>query len=209
MCSAEAGPRSETGMRSKRLKEKTGAVHERLDAAIMACDPFASRQRYGLFVTVQHGFHRDIDALYADPALAGLLPGLDSGRRLALIEQDLCDLQIERPVYDRAPVFEHGAPADLPSALGALYVAEGSNLGAAFLLKHAEANLDLSTEFGARHLAGAPDGRGLRWRAFTAALDAVPLSDADEDCVTAGARRMFDRVSDLVVRVMVSSQGVN
>lgn len=175
----------------------------------MACDPFANRQRYGLFVTVQHGFHRDIDALYADPTLADLLPDLDRGRRLVLIEQDLRDLQIERPVYDRAPVFEHDAPADLPTALGALYVAEGSNLGAAFLLKHAEANLDLSTEFGARHLAGAPDGRGLRWRTFTAALDAVPLSDADEDCVTAGARRMFDRVSDLVEQVMVAPWSVD
>jgi protein TonB len=54
--------------------------------------------------------------------------------------------------------------------MGWLYVAEGSNLGAAFLLKEA-VKLNLSGSFGARHLAGAPEGRGLHWRTFTAALD--------------------------------------
>ena len=188
--------------RSKRLKRDTNTVHQRLDDAIMACDPFASRARYGLFLSVQHGFHRDIDALYDDPALAALLPDLHSRRRIAAIERDLGDLGMAKPIYLQAPVFDSDAPGDLPTALGALYVAEGSHLGAAFLLKEASAKLGLSTMFGARHLAGAHGGRGRHWRTFTAALDAVCLSDEAEMRVTAGAKAMFERVSCLVRQIL-------
>ncbi len=183
--------------RSKRLKASTNETHERLDKSIMAHDPFASRARYGLFVKVQHAFHREIDALYDDPALDVLLPDLKGRRRFALTGQDLADLEIAAPETGAAPVFAVGAPVDQPTALGWLYVAEGSNLGAAFLLKAAQ-KLDLSEEFGARHLAGAPEGRGLHWRTFTAALDAVTLTEEEERRVVDGAKAAFRRVQGLV-----------
>lgn len=186
-----------TSSRAKRLKAATHAAHEQLDKAIMAGDPFASRARYALFVKVQHGFHRDIAALYDDATLDRLLPDLKGRRRFALIEQDLADLGSEAPAADAPPAFKPGAPLDLPTALGWLYVAEGSNLGAAFLLKEAE-KLGLSETFGASHLAGAPEGRGLHWRTFTAALDEVALSDADEARVIAAAEAAFNRVHGLV-----------
>lgn len=183
--------------RSKRLKAATGDTHERLDKSIMAGEPFASRERYALFVKVQHAFHREIDALYDNARLDGMLPDLQGRRRLGQIGQDLTDLGFEIPSYDGKPEFGAGAGADLPTALGWLYVAEGSNLGAAFLLKDA-LKLGLTEEFGARHLAGAPEGRGLHWRTFTAALDAVDLSDEEEARVVAGAEAAFNRVHGLV-----------
>jgi heme oxygenase len=192
-----------TDPRSKRLKAKTHSTHDRLDKAIMASEPFASRERYGLFVQVQHGLHRDIDALYDDEGLDALLPDLKGRRRFDLIGQDLADLDIAAAAYDASPVFASGASVDLPTALGWLYVAEGSNLGAAFLLKEA-AKLGLSETFGARHLAGAPEGRGLHWRTFTAALDAVPLTKEEEARVVAGAEAAFRRVHGLVREVFAS-----
>ncbi|MFC5386529.1 biliverdin-producing heme oxygenase [Aquamicrobium segne] len=183
--------------RSKRLKAATHDTHDRLDKAIMGHEPFSSRERYGLFVKMQHGFHRDIDALYDDAALDALLPDLKGRRRFGQIGQDLADLGMEALTYDAQPAFVAGAPADLPTAIGWLYVAEGSNLGAAFLLKEA-LKLGLSETFGARHLAGAPEGRGLHWRTFTAALDKVALSDADEARVVSGANAAFARVHGLV-----------
>ena len=183
--------------RSKRLKAATSETHDRLDKAIMAGEPFSGRERYGLFVKVQHAFHREIDALYDDPALDALLPDLKGRRRFLQIGQDLADLGLAVPAYGGDPVFRPGAPLDLPTALGWLYVAEGSNLGAAFLLKDAQ-KLGLSEEFGARHLAGAPEGRGLHWRTFTAALDAVPLTQEGEARVVAGAEAAFRSVHGLV-----------
>lgn len=179
--------------RAKRLKDATHDTHDRLDKSIMRNNPFASRERYALFVKVQHRFHREIDALYSNPVLDKLLPDLAGRRRFEQIGQDLSDLGMTALQADGAPVFVKGAEADLPTALGWLYVAEGSNLGAAFLLKEAK-KLGLSEEFGARHLAGAPEGRGLHWKTFTAALDAVNLEPAEEDRVIAGAHAAFARV---------------
>lgn len=187
--------------RAKRLKCETRASHERLDASIMAAEPFASRARYGLFVKVQHAFHREIDALYDDAALHGLLPDLAGRRRLALIAQDLTDLGLAAPAPDKAPVFRPGEAPDFATALGWLYVAEGSNLGAAFLLKGAE-KLGLSETFGARHLGAAPEGRGLHWKTFVAALDGIDVSESGEERVCAGARAAFAHVQDQTARFM-------
>jgi heme oxygenase len=194
MTDVQTFDRAETS-RAKRLKARTNETHDRLDRRIMAGRPFESRERYGRFVTVQHAFHRDIDALYVDPRLDRLLPDLAGRRRLGLIEQDMADLGIA-PLAG-VSVLALPTDVDLATALGWLYVAEGSNLGAAFLLKEAT-KLGLSEDFGARHLAGHPDGRGLHWRTFTAALDAISLSQIEEDHLVAGATASFQHVHALV-----------
>jgi len=181
--------------RAKLLKAETTEAHSRLDQSIMAGRPFESRERYAMFVAVQHQFHRDIDALYSNPELDRLLPDLAGRRRFGDVEQDLGDLAMPIPTPSAAPAFD--ADPDLPTALGWLYVAEGSNLGAAFLIKEA-AKLGLSESFGARHLAGAPEGRGLHWKTFTAALDALDLDEAEEARMVEGARAAFNRVHGLV-----------
>ena len=188
--------------RSKQLRARTTTAHATLDDRIMAAQPFSSRERYGRFLQVQHAFYRDIDALYESPALGALLPDLAGRRRLGRIEADLADLGIAPVPGDGAPVFDRDAA--VPAALGWLYVAEGSNLGAAFLLKEA-IKLGLGESFGARHLAGAPEGRGLHWRTFTAALDGVALDAAGEAAVVAGANAAFTRVRALVERLMPAS----
>jgi heme oxygenase len=183
--------------RAKKLKAATHEAHEGLDNRIMTSAPFQDKTRYGLFVQVQYHFHRDLDALYGKPELAALLPNLAELRRLPAIEQDLRDLGLSVPAA-KAPA---AADADTAAALGWLYVAEGSNLGAAFLLKEA-AKLGLDESNGARHLAAHPEGRGLAWKRFTAALDAAELSPDQEAAVIAGANAAFTRVRALVEEIM-------
>jgi len=179
--------------RSKRLKARTTGTHERLDQTIMAGKPFASRESYALFVEVQYQFHRDINALYDDAALDALLPDLKGRRRFEQVCQDMIDLGFDLPAADGAPAFPAGSDIDLPTALGWLYVAEGSNLGGTILYKMA-AKLGLDRDFGARHLAAHPDGAARHWREFTAALDAVPLSAEQEQQVIDAADAAFRSV---------------
>ncbi|MBY8825216.1 biliverdin-producing heme oxygenase [Sphingomonas colocasiae] len=183
---------------SQRLKSMTGETHDRLDRRIMAAEPFADIANYRRFLAVQYAFHRDLDALYADPVLASLLPDLSARNRLERIGADLADLDAPVPAADGTAPFAPGA-IELPPALGWLYVAEGSNLGAAFLYKAAAA-LGLDGDRGARHLAGHPDGRARHWRAFTGALDGLSLSGAEDARVIDGARAAFTRVHALVER---------
>ena len=193
----QANARGDVSNRAARLKETTHETHDRLDKSIMAHRPFESQARYGLFLKVQHQFHREIDGLYSNALLDKLLPDLAGRRRLGLIELDLADLGMAAPNSETEPTFANSADVDLPTALGWLYVAEGSNLGAAFLLKAAQ-GLGLSETFGARHLAAAPEGRGLHWKTFSAALDGVSLTASEDERVMTGAQAAFARVQRLV-----------
>ncbi len=179
--------------RTKRLKAATRKAHEVLDGFIMSSKPFESRENFGKFVQTQYLFHRDLDAFFSNETLDKLLPDLKGRRRLGFIEQDLADLALETPAVSAPRFAPEDADFDLAEALGWLYVVEGSNLGAAFLLKDA-AKLGLGESFGARHLAGAPEGRGLHWRTFTAALDEIELTAEEERRTVAGAEAAFDKV---------------
>ena len=181
--------------RAQRLKALTHATHDGLDKAIMAAHAFANVENYGRFLAVQYLFHRDIAALYDDADLQTLLPGLAERRRLPLVAADLHDLGLSIPQTDDPAAFTPGA-IDAPAALGWLYVAEGSNMGAALLRKEV-AKLGLSDAHGARHLAPAPEGPAAHWRAFTAALDAADLSDEEDARCAAGADAAFARAAAL------------
>jgi heme oxygenase len=186
----DTNPQSPT--RIQRLKAMTDSTHRQLDQRIMSAQPFASRERYGLFLKVQHQFHADVAPLYASPELNRLLPDLAERCRLEALQQDVIDLGgVAQPMEPSAGALSTAA------ALGWVYVAEGSNLGAAFLLKEAE-KLGLSEEFGARHLAGHPAGRGLHWRNFVAAFNELPLSEEEEAEAAEGAKAAFRRVHALV-----------
>jgi heme oxygenase len=181
--------------RIQRIKALTTGTHDTLDSRIMRAEPFASRERYALFLDVQYRFHADVAPLYASAELNELLPDLAGRCRFEALRQDIADLggvpeAVEASITDLTPA----------AALGWLYVAEGSNLGAAFLLKEA-AKLGLSPEFGARHLAAHSAGRGLHWRTFVAAYNGLPLSPAEELEAGEGARAAFRRVHGLVDEV--------
>ena len=74
--------------------------------------------------------------------------------------------------------------------LGALYVLEGSALGARLIMKSAQA-LGLGATFGARHLA-AQAGDALAWRSYLDLLLNAPLDDAGEATLHRAAAAVFD-----------------
>ncbi|MBT2245922.1 biliverdin-producing heme oxygenase [Sphingobium sp. BHU LFT2] len=178
--------------RAKRLKALTSSVHEGVDRSIMSTASFSSIDRYKEFLAIQYLFHRDVAALYADARLQEAFPDLVQRCRLPLVMADMDDLGAAAP-DGGAPVFLADTPIDVGSALGWLYVAEGSNMGAALLRKEAQ-KLGLTDDLGARHLAPAPEGPAPHWRAFVAALDAVALTDDEEKRAKEGALEAFARV---------------
>ncbi|QOQ81514.1 MULTISPECIES: biliverdin-producing heme oxygenase [Comamonas] len=183
-------PTIETEGLSALLRSASHARHGMLDRRIMAAKPFSSRERYAQFLRVQYRFHRDVAALFDNPELNCLLPGLAGRQRLNAVILDLSDLGEALPQNLDEPVFAPGAALDLAMALGWLYVEEGSNLGAAFLLK-AAATLELNVDFGARHLAPHAQGRAPSWKAFSAQLDAVPLDHAARERAAEAAQAAF------------------
>lgn len=182
--------------RAKRFKALTHNAHEGVDRSIMTAASFSSLEGYAEFLAIQYLFHRDVAALYEDERLQVLIPDLARRQRLPLVAADLADLECQAPA-EGTPAFSPGTPIGLGTALGWLYVAEGANMGAALLRKEA-AKLGLSDNYGARHLAPAAEGPAPHWRAFTAALDAVKLTEEQEKRANKGALDAFARVQALV-----------
>ncbi len=170
----ERAPLSEES-RAKRMKAATQAAHERIDRQIMAADPFASRENFGRFVRLQYRIHHAVDPLFRSPALAALLP--ESGGPPTAGPRGTGRRRSRRQPPRAAGKRRTPRPMSPPLSAGSMWWRLEPRR--AFLLK-AAAKLNLNEDFGARHLAGHPAGRGLHWRTFTAALDAVPLSEADE-----------------------------
>ena len=76
-------------------------------------------------------------------------------------------------------------------------MAEGSNLGGTILFKLA-GKLGLGADFGASHLAAHPDGAARHWREFTASMDAITMSEAQEAAAIDAANVAFHTVRGYV-----------
>ncbi|WP_133749570.1 biliverdin-producing heme oxygenase [Pseudomonas sp. LP_7_YM] len=187
--------------RSQRLNQITHGPHEQLDKAVKANAPFETLASYTRFLSAQYLFQQELKVLYNDPRLSALIADLPERCRAEQAKADLKDLGTVIP----APVT---GGVDAPSqaeALGWLFVSEGSKLGAAFLIKRAQA-LNLSETFGARHLGEPVGGRAEGWKRFIRILDDLPLSEAQEREIDQGAVAAFERFNVLLEHAYASAQ---
>ncbi|WP_226503063.1 MULTISPECIES: biliverdin-producing heme oxygenase [Pseudomonas] len=182
-----------TPLRSARLRALSHSLHDELEQVVAGYAPFDSVESYGHFVQMQYLFQAELQHLYNDPALVALFPDLPERCRADAAKADLADLGL--------PV-----PAPLPSALNHpsqataltwIRVSEGSKLGAAILIKRANA-LGFTEAFGARHLAEPEGGRAKGWKAFNAVFDALAFSEAAEAEADQAALDAFSRLHVLL-----------
>ncbi len=151
-----------------RLRIETRAAHDALDETLDLTGQPLTLDQYVRLLARFHGFHRAIE-----PLLARLIePSLWTGRsKLAVLQQDLDRCGMSAAVVRLLP-----APEDLPSitdratALGALYVSEGSTLGGRIIDRQLQANpvvpADARSYFG-----GYGAQTGAKWQAICAALE--------------------------------------
>lgn len=142
------------------LREATHDAHVALEDEI---GDLADRQAYVRYVRGLAAFRASLEPALERPASA--LPGFRMTVLAPLLAQDLNDLG-ETPVALPAPP-DMAAPADV---LGALYVLEGSALGARVLIKKVEA-LGFGPTHGARHLSHQASSLDA-WRRLVQILDA-------------------------------------
>ncbi|MFH4354611.1 MAG: biliverdin-producing heme oxygenase [Neisseriaceae bacterium] len=168
----------------EQLKSQTREEHEKVDQLVSHYDPFASQRNYNQFLQLQETFHRIVEEIYKNETLNDKLPQLKDLARYRQVRQDMEDLGVE-------PIEQEDLPRPVgEEALGWLYCAEGSNLGAAFLLKGA-ATLGLNANYGARHLAPHEEGRAKHWRAFAALFDTKIAPEVSTEKVILGAKKAF------------------
>ncbi|WP_439328503.1 biliverdin-producing heme oxygenase [Lonepinella sp. BR2357] len=171
---------------SERLKAANRTTHDSVDNLVMSVEPFKNNENYAKFLQLQSVFHKIVDDIYKDPELNKKIPELEYMARYDRVLKDLAVLNSQPYEFKGNLPHPQGN-----AAIGWLYCAEGSNLGAAFLYKAAEKRLSFDAENGASHLAGHPDGRGKHWREFKVYLDNLGLDVQAEDEAIQGAKDAF------------------
>ena len=169
------------------LRERTRAAHEALDARVGA---FADADAYGRYVAGLTAFRVPVEKALAD-AMAGASPSAVPFSPTTigpLLKSDLSDLGLAEPAMPEPPALD----ASTDGLLGALYVMEGSALGARILFKRAQ-ELGFGDSFGARHLA-RQSGTLDNWRALVAELDR--RHDLDLDKAVAASLMTFEAAID-------------
>jgi len=159
-------------MLSDDLKAQTRPQHDAAEAspamrAVMS--DALTRSEYRDHLARLLGFYAPLEpALGAVDGLRDWLPDLD--QRLVKAGWLADDLR----AFDDGPMAPagHAPPLTPASALGALYVVEGSTLGGRLIERHLHRTLGVTPASGARFYHSYGEERGARWITFKAALDA-------------------------------------
>lgn len=119
------------------------------------------------FLRAQHQLHTAVEAWVREhPGLVEALPDLPARIKSPAIVEDLRVLGCEPPPPGRHPSGSEG------HAWGALYVLEGSTLGAPSIERILRRTLSLDSEGPVRFLRWYGNSRSQRWSAFIDALEA-------------------------------------
>lgn len=166
------------------LRTRTRDAHEAVDAAFAALD-LTERRQYALFLTCSARALSGIEtALDVSPATLSLVADWPARRRMPALADDLAELGLPLPPSLPAPAFD-----DPASCLGALYVLEGSRLGASFLARRVAESPDAELRAATRYLNHG-SGSSL-WPRFLAVLSGDGAQSLDRRAILDGAHRAF------------------
>lgn len=172
-----------------RLRSATADVHAELDAVSDAAGFFGSRGAYAGYLGATLRARRAIEDGLDAARIEERFPLWPQRRISEALAADIVDLGGSLP----------GAPTAVPhysaaAALGALYVLEGSALGAKLLEKRAMA-LGMTPDFGGRHFA-VQTSRDGAWAELLNVMEHAAFdAEAEAECV-ASALATFDLFSD-------------
>jgi heme oxygenase len=166
----------------ERLKTETLRIHQQLESDSLLAElvsPTISRQTYAAILQKQHLFYRTVE-----PQLTELLsPCFDVHLKTEWLESDLGAMNVA-PLPDRPLDFFINS---IDTAVGVLYVLEGSTLGAQLIVRNLKQSL---REQPRRFFEGYGSETGMMWRNFISFLREIePVVSAD--AVVEGAQRTF------------------
>ncbi len=129
------------------------------------------------------------EALAACPGLEAHVPDLRERLKARALQEDLLALGATPATLPRCQLLP---PVATPAAaLGALYVLEGSTLGAQQIRRHLQAHLPAAVARAGRYLGSYGARQGAMWSAFLARLEAGAAALDDHAGLARGAKDTF------------------
>lgn len=156
-----------------RLKAETQAYHDRIERDRLSRELTAMEVDLGYYtqvLAIYYGFYAPLEARLIGAAQWDTL-GFDLTPRLKtpLLARDLAHFGIEGERLRALPVCaDLPRVADLPAAIGCLYVLEGATLGGQLISRHLAGTLGVGPERGSAFFSSYGPTVGPMWKAFRA-----------------------------------------
>ncbi|WPP50062.1 biliverdin-producing heme oxygenase [Catalinimonas niigatensis] len=164
------------------LRAKTFEQHHQLESHPLLHQLTSTDLSLSVYATILHkfyGYFSPLEALVNQFSLESYLPDFAERRKTQLLLQDLekLDLEISIQLCDNLP-----AIYNMESAMGAMYVMEGSTLGGQMISRQVEKALGLTPARGTAFFYGYGKETGKRWKRFQEGLQRLALTR--DDCQT-------------------------
>lgn len=180
-------------MVSAQVKEQTKSAHQSLEKIIIRqIKRIGTIDEYSKLLSMFYGYYAPLEKMLSAFLNDDLIPFYSKRRNAAALAKDLNNSGAETAaveICDDLPMIDN-----IASALGVMYVLEGSTLGGVHIAKMLEAQLSLSGNQ-LTFFKGYGDNNKTMWMAFTEALDGYG-KEADKIEIITAAQETFEKFSN-------------
>lgn len=185
------------------LREATRPMHRRLESAAplkRLVEPDLTLNEYCGVLERLLGYH-DPAEVTVNAHADGLPIDFGPRRKTDLLVRDLERLHYSRREIDDLPRCPDVAPVtDVDSALGVLYVLEGSTLGGRIIRRHLQRSIGIASDAGCAYYTGYGEDTGPMWKALGRAIEERVKESGSAEPVIASARATFIALNKWMTR---------
>ncbi|MEO7526811.1 MAG: biliverdin-producing heme oxygenase [Chitinophagaceae bacterium] len=180
------------------LRNRTASHHqslERLPVSVKLISDEVTIEDYTAYLKIMYGFTLVFEEIVF-PRIAHLLPEIKSRRKISLLLNDLHFLGIDpgNKLADKNVLQNYYCTN--ASALGGMYVMEGSTLGSQFICRHIEKKLGAQVKGAMSYFEGYGEKTGSMWKAFLKTFAEISVGENQEEQTIEAAEHTFKMLED-------------
>ncbi|MGN6726766.1 MAG: biliverdin-producing heme oxygenase [Tepidisphaeraceae bacterium] len=200
MHSPASSPPEPTSL-TDRLKAATRDAHVALETRLDVMKPDLRLSQYVEQLGRWYGFCHTWETAGAAAFPSRAAAFFDVRRKIPLLRRDLLTCGLSAARIERLPVTARAAFRfyNPSTALGILYVIEGSTLGGAYIAKHIGDQLGLTRENGLSYYTSYGEARGAKWAETRRFINQPPFSICEQRVIR-GAIDAFNYIGDWLQR---------
>lgn len=180
---------SDDRLLSDRINAAIAKNQKKLEKAaidFMATKPF---DQYNSLLVAQRNFHEQITALYVDPVIQTIIPGVAAWKQQVIIRTDIYSVDSTDVSHSNTRTLR-ALPSGLINRLGWLYIAHTTDIGSfRFVAGNSMQRLPQEPRPDPRRLT--LDAYDERKRIVVSKINELALSEVNEERIIAGARAAF------------------
>ena len=185
-------------MLSDKIKEATKTAHQQLEVLVVKrLKAIRNNADYANLLKHFYAYFSKVEQAIAPFISAEVLPDYPSRRNTLYLKKDIEALGA---TTDELPIAQAPAVADTVSALGALYVMEGSIMGGRIIVQMLE-KAGITT--GVSFFSGYGEATGQMWQRFTEVLNRHAPTEEDQVRAIAAANATFTQFGQVFTGVPV------